>query len=159
MYLQLFSLFLSALLEFDILFGRCEDFRRFNGYYRVRWWRIFSTIQSTNNEQVLIMRWRGNFQIVWGFFCWPFCDKYKFPGLFFPVGWPLLFILMFCDFNKKYWVGWREIHDFLKSTDASSLKVKIDVYWARSRSFISFRFNYWSEVSHLQLISSVIFKN
>ncbi len=27
-----------------------------------------------------------------------------------------------------------------------------------AQSFISFRFNYWSEVTHLQLISSVIFK-
>jgi hypothetical protein len=32
----------------------------------------------------------------------------------------------------KYILGWREIHDFLKSTDASSLKVKINVYWPRS---------------------------
>ncbi len=35
-------------------------------------------------------------------------------------------------FFGLYSVGWREIHDFLKSTDASRLKVKIDVYWSRS---------------------------
>ncbi len=68
MYLQLFSVFLSALLEFEILFERCEDFRGIDGYYRVRWWRIFSTIQSKNNEQVLIMRWRGKFSNCFGGF-------------------------------------------------------------------------------------------